>query len=60
MIQIIVGGEMITGAVARRVDDDQFKVGLKSHSEPERAREQIHDWLMDVVGQEHGWYHKQS
>ena len=51
---------MITGAVAHRVDRDQFRVGLKSHYEPDEARDQIRGWLEDVVGTEHSWCHSKS
>jgi len=46
---------MVTGAVAVRVDADQFKIGLKSHYEPEEAREQINEWVMSVLEEEHEW-----
>lgn len=55
ILQIIDGGEMVTGAVAVRVDADQFKIGLKSHYEPEEAREQINEWVMSVLEEEHEW-----
>jgi hypothetical protein len=46
---------MVTGAVAIRVEDDQFQVGLKSHNKPEEAREEINDWVMSVIEEEHEW-----
>ena len=60
LLQIIEGGEMVTGAVAIRVDDDQFQVGLKSHYKPEMAREQVNGWVMMVVEDEHEWLSSKS
>jgi hypothetical protein len=51
---------MVTGAVAIRVDEDQFRVGLKSHYRPEMAREQVNGWVMMVVEDEHEWLSSKS
>ena len=59
-LQIFEGGEMVTGAVAIRVDEDQFQVGLKSHRKPDAAREQINGWVMSVIEEEHEWLSNKS
>ena len=51
---------MVTGAVAIRVADDQFQVGLKSHYKPEAAREQVDGWVKMVVEVEHEWLSNKS
>lgn len=55
-LQIVVEGEMVTGAVARRVGCDQFQVGLKSLLEPTVAKCQVSDWVRSVVEEEHAWH----
>jgi hypothetical protein len=51
---------MVTGAVLKRVDGDQFQVGLKSHYNPEVAREQVNGWVMMVMEDEHEWLSSKS